>query len=172
MQVQTIDTLANAVLRPPVLQSEPALSQWGWHCLPLHWLENFAPVAAQFTPWQVQFEGAIAIRPSNPRFQTMADALVIMPNQAGKSLKVNLGPTIDEIDLWVVGSEAVTVSLLDAVGHCVAVATTTPAPTAPNPITYPTQRLTLDTHNAHRVRIDSRSPFILTHVAVHSVAPR
>ena len=82
-------------------------------------------------------------------------------------LKVTLGDAIAEIDFGFISSAPLTISCLDAHGHCVAIFQTNPE-VQPAEVTHdPTvQGVTFDTRGTKTVRIDCRAPFVLTRFGV------
>ena len=169
MQAQDIAKLMPRLLPSPHRQKQataaPAQSR---KYLPIHWLENYEPVNTQFSRFQVEFEAAIAVRPSNPRFQGGDLPNAIMACPQGLSLKAKIGPDIQQVEIWVVGSRAATVSALDEQGHCVAIAQTAKPIRHPDELAYPAQSVVVDTHSACALRIDSKFPFLLTRLALHT----
>ena len=137
-----------------------------WQRLPLQQLTNYEQIEHQFSGHQVWFESAIALRPSNPAFQAHASMLTLMSQARDTGLKVTLGDAITEIDFGFISSAPLTISCLDAQGHCVALFQTDPAApsttltaAAGRPLA---QGVAFDTHGTQTVRIDCRAPFVLT----------
>ncbi|MGF1459255.1 MAG: hypothetical protein ACFBSG_09530 [Leptolyngbyaceae cyanobacterium] len=172
MQSQVIDTQAAATLRaasgsPASFPAPAAALASTWSCLPIQTLSNFEPVDRQFAPQQVCFESTIALRPSNPHFQAEATALTLMAHAPRSGLKITLGQAIIEIDFGYISTAPLTISCLDADGHCVAIAQGPSAPsiniandTAAG--VYDVQGLMLNTLAVRTLRIDSAAPFVLT----------
>jgi len=171
MQTQAIDTAATAYRpapdRAPTIATEsspPRLASW--HCLPLQQLDNFELVDHQFASQQVWFESAIALRPSNPYFQAGESALTLMAFAREGSLKVQLGSSITEVDFGFISSTPLTISCLDAQGHCIAnvkaadLAARSPADDTQHH--YAVQGITLNTRGAQTLRIHAAVPFVLT----------
>ena len=166
MPVQEIDSLTSSTL-PVAGQPQPATLQ-PWRCLPIKSLNNFEWVDRQFAAYQVWFESAIALRPSNPQFHGSDRSIVLMPASQEHSLKISVGEAVTEIEIGLISSQPVTLSLLDAQGHCRALVNTITMPSTPvehndNDPKYPTQGITLRTGNATTLRIDAKEPFIMTH---------
>jgi len=172
MQTQAIDTVATAYYQAPdrsaAIAPESSPSRLAsWHCLPLQQLHNFELVDHQFAHQQVWFESAIALRPSNPCFQTAESTLTLMAFARESSLKVQLGSSITEVDFGFISSAPLTISCLDAQGHCLANVKTINVvgrsqTDRTQPDKYPIQGLTLNTRGAHTLRIYATAPFVLT----------
>jgi hypothetical protein len=150
----------------------PELSPW--QRLPLQQLTNYEQIDHQFSGHQVWFESAIALRPSNPAFQAHESTLTLMSQARDTGLKVTLGDAITEIDFGFISSAPLTISCLDAQGHCVALFQTDPA-AQPIPLTEAAGRpmaqgISLDTRGTQTVRIDCRAPFVLTRFWVKRAA--
>ncbi|MDB9529170.1 hypothetical protein PN498_24470 [Oscillatoria sp. CS-180] len=161
MQVQEIDNLA-PLGSYDSSQQEQETDKNARRRLPIDWLEKFERVESQFSSLHVQFESAIALCPSNFRFQSESVSLAIMPMHQGRSLKVSLKSFVSDIEVVLVGSQAINLSALNNDGHCVAKAQTEVPPDVEGDTQYVPQRIVLDTQGASVVRIDSRSPFIMT----------
>ncbi|WP_204137849.1 hypothetical protein [Halomicronema sp. CCY15110] len=145
-----------------------------WQRLPLQQLTNYERIDHQFSGHQVWFESAIALRPSNPAFQARESTLTLMSQARDTGLKVTLGEAITEIDFGFISSAPLTISCLDAQGHCVALwqadldaQPTTLTKTAGRPMA---QGVSLDTRGTKTVRIDSRAPFVLTRFWIKQAA--
>jgi hypothetical protein len=150
----------------------PELSPW--QRLPLQQLTNYEQIDHQFSGHQVWFESAIALRPSNPAFQAHESTLTLMSQARDTGLKVTLGDAITEIDFGFISSAPLTISCLDAQGHCVALFQTDPT-AQPKPLTEAAGRpmaqgISLDTRGTQTVRIDCRAPFVLTRFWVKRAA--
>ena len=171
MQTPAIDTAtapAAAANRSPadrpVATARPLAH---WSCLPLQRLNNFELIHHQFAAQHIWFDSAIALRPSNPAFQTDESVLTLMPYACDHSLKVQLGRAIDEVDFGYMGSAALTISCLDDQGHCVAIVKTAENSSPPQlpeaePSRHEIQGITLNTSSARTLRIHSTAPFVLT----------
>ena len=138
-----------------------------WQQLPLQQLTNFELIGPQFAGHQVWFESTIALRPSNPAFQAHESPLTLMAHTQDTGLKVTLGDAIAEIDFGFISSAPLTISCLDAHGHCVAIFQTNPEAQPAEATHDPTvQGVTFDTRGTKTVRIDCRAPFVLTRFGV------
>jgi hypothetical protein len=164
MQVQDIHNLAS-YCGPAVKRPVTSATASPWTYLPIHWLEHCQKVDRQFANLQVEFESAIAVQPSNPRFQVGHLPIAIMSPDQGKLLNVTVGKTIKAVEMWLMGSRSVTVSALDKTGHCVAIARTQDLDDETIP-RLSAQRITLETQAADAIRLDSKSPFVLTRFAI------
>ncbi|MEM6838567.1 MAG: hypothetical protein AAF609_17140 [Cyanobacteria bacterium P01_C01_bin.120] len=171
MQPPAIETIATSSV--PVRSSSPTVSDTGadstsnWQCLPLHKLTNFELVDHQFASLQVGFESAIALRPSNPRFQIDESSLILMAFYHKAGIKIHLGQAVAAIDMGFISVEPLVISALDADGHCLSIIKTAELPASPKPLPGDTtqrcsQDVMLDTHGAKTLRIDSVAPFVLT----------
>lgn len=145
------------------LASPPAQA---WHTVPLHWLEHCQRVDTQFSGFHIQFDSAIAIRPSNPRFQLADLPVALMPSGSGQHLKATIDASVKTIEIWLVGSAAVTVSALDKAGHCLAMAQTEADQTTADDTHLIAQKITLATAIATTIRVTSKLPFMMTRVAL------
>ncbi|MGD1943724.1 MAG: hypothetical protein ACFB0G_20710 [Leptolyngbyaceae cyanobacterium] len=166
MLVQEIDSLTSSVW--PAARVPQAAPAQPWRCLPIKALNNFEWVDRQFAAYQVWFESAIAVRPSNPQFHASDRSIALMPASHEHSLKISVGEAVTEIDIGLISSRPVTLSLLDDQGHCRALVNTITLPSTPveqsaTDPKYPIQGITLNTHNATTLRIDAKEPFIMTH---------
>lgn len=178
MQPPAIDTAAKCSARlsskasaTPDSATDYSLS---WQCLPLQTLTNFELVNHQFAALQVWFESAIALRPSNPSFQADESALTLMAFYHKSGFKVNLGQNVAAVDFGFISSEPLMISGLDAEGHCVSMVKTTDLPAFAKPEELnqrPIQGITLDTHGAKTIRIDSVAPFVVTRFWVKQGEP-
>ncbi|MEO0987132.1 MAG: hypothetical protein AAFY20_16495 [Cyanobacteria bacterium J06639_14] len=137
-----------------------------WRLLPIAYLDNFEKMASQFASLGLRFEDAIALRPSNPRFLNESGSMIIMPMGRNRSLKVKVEKSIPKMHLWLVGSQEITVSTLNAHGHCTAMAETSKVSRIEDDESYPEQSLTVDTRMAKVLHIDSKAPFVLTRFAI------
>lgn len=165
MQVQDLEKLAPSLLQAAELPA-PFTSPQRWRYLPIHWLQHCESVDTQFVGFQVQFESAIAICPSNPRFYIGDAAIAIMSPLQGNQLRMHVGKAVTAIEVWLMGGQSVTLSALDEGGHCVAIAHTCPAPETINNSPLVAHKVTLDTHAADTVLLNSKLPFILTRLAL------
>lgn len=167
MQVKYSDPpLASSIPTPSTRQPlTPPISQ-PWHTVPLHWLDHCQRVDTQFAGFHIQFDSAIAIRPSNPRFQIADLPIALMPPGSGQHLKATIGASVKKIEIWLVGSAAVTVSALDQTGHCLAMAQTQAGQTNADNTHLLAQRITLETAIATTLRVTSKLPFMMTRVAL------
>jgi hypothetical protein len=165
MQVQDIDNLAP--LRSQTSSwSAPSEATHRWKCLPFHWLEHCQRVDSQFLGFQVEFESAIAIHPSNPRFQIGNLPIALMAPRKGNHLKVNVGINVNSVEVWVVGNRSVAVSTLDDQGHCIAMRQTQDFSETESISKLTAQSVVINTQSVSTLCIDSRSPFILTRFAI------
>ena len=166
MPLSGIGSLTSPVL--PAAKQPSAPTARDWRCLPIKALNNFEWVDRQFAAYQVWFESAIAVRPSNPQFHGDDRSIVLMPAPCEQGIKISVGEAVTEIEIGLISSQPVALSLLDAQGHCRALVNTIASPatsveqSAPDP-KYPTQGITLRTGNATTLRIDAKEPFIMTH---------
>lgn len=161
MQVQDIDKFAP--FAPKVFSPQNySTVEKDWGCLPFHWLSQFDRIDSQFSSFQVWFEDAIALHPSNPRFLVGDEDLAIMPTCRSKVLNIKLGKAITQVQLWLSGSAPVRVSAFDKGDRCVATVQTPELLETGENLKYPAQLATLDIQNASYLRIDSKSPYILT----------
>lgn len=177
MHTPAIDTAAVCGCNIPSQESSiaaaipavPAL----WQCLPLQQLTNFEVIHQQFAAQQVWFESAIVLRPSNPAFQVDDTALTLMAHAPDKGFKVTLGSAVTEVDFGFISSAPLTISSLNDQGHCLAIFKASPEVTSQSgqadegPVI---QGVTLNTRGAKSLRIDSRSPFVLTRFWVKQAA--
>lgn len=142
-----------------------------WDFLKIAQLNNFELVSDQFSGLGVFFDDAIAVRPSNPRFQDSEYRTVLMATNQGKSLKVSVSTRVIQTHLWIVGSQATFVSALNEQGHCVAVGKTLAARPGQTSSPYLEQSVIIDTSTAKSIRVDSKSPFVITQLAVKQCYP-
>ncbi|MEM1310941.1 MAG: hypothetical protein AAGF98_15860 [Cyanobacteria bacterium P01_H01_bin.153] len=171
MQTPAIETVAAPgkplIATSPTAPEAIADAASSWHCLPLHTLANFELVNHQFASQQVCFESAIALRPSNPRFQINKSSLTLMAFYHKAGLKIDIGPAIAELDVGFISVEPLIISTLDADGHCVSIVKTAELPALPQPEPgkpnqHFIQGVTLAAHGVKTLRIHSMAPFVLT----------
>ncbi|RZM77427.1 hypothetical protein [Leptolyngbya iicbica] len=141
-----------------------------WQRLPLQRLANFERIDHQFSGHQVWFESAIALRPSNPAFQAHESTLILMSQARDTGLKITLGDAVAEIDFGFISSAPLTLSCLDAQGHCVAMFQADQGTLAETGGQPKIEGVTLDTRGTKTVRIDCRAPFVLTRFWVKQAA--
>ena len=159
------DVLAPTIVHTPVLES-PYTTQLDWQILPIAYLCNFEPIVSQFQPFGLQFEDAIAIRPSNPSFLAGAGGIAIMPIGRCSGFKVYFENVVSETSLWLVGSQPVSVSCLNAQGHCVTKVQTVTASSHEPHRSYPERSIVVNTRATKVLRVDSKAPFIVTRFAI------
>lgn len=169
--------LAQDILNECISTSVPASAQTSyipsvsWKTIPIPQLNTFEPIGRQFLPFGLIFEDTIALRPSNPRFLLPNCPMVLMPTGRCKGLKVHLKSPMSAIDLGFMGSKAITVSALDAKGHCVAVTKTETISPLDIKQVYPEQFVRIRTGNAKVLRIDAKAPFVMTHLSCETTSP-
>ena len=137
-----------------------------WRLLPIGYLSNFEYITGQFAAFGLKFEDAIALRPSNPRFLHAVGPRVLMSASRRRTLQVNVLKPIPSMHLWLMGSEEISVSTLDAQGNCTAVAETSKMFSFDADDPYVEQSVTLDTRATKTLLIDSKAPFVITRLAV------
>lgn len=167
MQVQEINHLTELASETAALtehRQERAQTKY----IPMGCLNEFDPVDSQFATFQVWFGSAIALYPSNPKFQSGISSVALMPTQQGRSLKVTLGNNVAKVEVTATGSQPVVLSTLDAQGYCVTSTQTQAELRLKNDLLtqYTPKKVVLDTVGSQHLRIDSRAPFIITHFAV------
>ena len=165
MQVQETHDLASSRLQAAYRPASSTTANT-WKYLPIHWLEHCQRVDSHFSGFQVEFESAIAIHPSNPRFQLSDLPIALMSSGQGKSLTVTLGEAITAIEVWLLGSEAITVSALNDNGDRTETVRTQDVSNDETAVQLSAQGVTVETRSASTIRIDSRSPFLLTRFAI------
>lgn len=131
----------------------------------IDYLQNFELVADQFADFGLSFDDAIAISPSNGRFLAHSHRRSIMATSQGKMLKVGLAPTVQQVHLWLVGSQEVAISTLNGNGEIIFKTQTGSLP-AQSDDAYREQSTIIDTPGANWLRLSSRAPFIVTQLAV------
>ena len=161
----TQDKPPSALIQVPVFQSPPR-TELRWRLLPIAYLDNFECITSQFASFGLKFEDTIALRPSNPRFLNKVGPRVLMPVGQQRSFKVKLEKATTHVHLWLMGSREITVSTLNAQGHCIAVAETSKVSGTNAHEPYQEQSLTLETRMAKVIHIDSKAPFVATRFAV------
>ncbi|HEY9764321.1 MAG TPA: hypothetical protein V6D07_17470 [Trichocoleus sp.] len=128
--------------------------------LPFHKLSPFETVRDQYADWGVQFEGAIALFPSNPSFYSRVPRLVLMPTTERRSITLTLKKPLSRIVFCVRGYYDIRLSALDSTGHCITHCKT---------FRYrygerhkaPLEQLTVDGRNIASLILESSAPFIL-----------
>ena len=167
MQVQDLNNLASSLLQAPDLPA-PSASVKTRKYLPLHWLAPFTRVDTQFSGYQVTFEAAIALRPSNPRFRIGNVPLALMSPDQGKTLIVNIGTTVNRLEIGLIGGKAITATALNAAGDGTAITQTPNSDGDEHNSRFYPHRVILETGAAETVRLDSTSPFMLTRLGIET----
>ncbi|MCG8367095.1 MAG: hypothetical protein MJA27_27635 [Pseudanabaenales cyanobacterium] len=89
-----------------------------WDKVNFQTLSSFERVSDQYQDWGLQFEGAIALTPSNPSFLSESDKVVLMPATGRKMIKIHLRRSIHHITIGVRGVGIVNFMALGKNGHC------------------------------------------------------
>ena len=89
-----------------------------WDKVNFQTLSSFEVVTDQYQNWGLQFEGAIALTPSNPSFLSESGAVVLMPEAGRKMLKIHLRRPIRHLTIGVRGAGVVNFIALGENGHC------------------------------------------------------
>lgn len=158
-----------ASLKDP-LMSSPSLVSDALFSLNFQSLSAFEAVNQQFKGYGVEFEGAIALFPSNPRFINQPSHKVIMPTAATNRLWLNLSPLVTRICLSGRSTQPILLESINAAGDVIAVENGVMCP-LPAPLRHDTGRLPsqvfkLDAAQAKRLRLSAKAPFTLERVAV------
>ncbi|PSN17352.1 hypothetical protein C7271_18160 [filamentous cyanobacterium CCP5] len=146
-----------AVPRPPVARNWRGLEGAG-QILPFHQLSPYEPVDTQFSAWGLEFEGAIALYPSNPSFATAFSDLVLMP--VVSTITIKLLKPLHSASLQLRGHHEIRLKALDARGNPVPPTKTfhrryTEASKAPQ------ETISLKLRRVRTLTLQSSSPFVL-----------
>ncbi len=158
--------------RPPARQQTSGLSytpsralpQTGLVHLDFEDLQPFEQVKDQYGDLGIQFEGAIALQPSNPAFLPCSGSLVLMPTARRSGILIHCHGAIRYIGAAVRCYHSVVLTALDEMGNIQSQTSTAPMsfmsdvhlPEAP----LPRQRLELR-GSYNRVLFHSSAPFTL-----------
>jgi hypothetical protein len=139
-----------------------------WQLAHFRGLSNYELVTRQYLPLGVEFENAIALRPSNPRFIRTTRNPVLMPRAGHPGFTMRLQPSVAGFQISVMGCKPVIVSVLNSAGDCIAHGQTEGFDLSklPTDVPLPEQVLAFDVKAAAEVWVSSRSPFTLTHFGV------
>ncbi|MBW4519493.1 MAG: hypothetical protein KME16_07300 [Scytolyngbya sp. HA4215-MV1] len=131
-------------------------------------LSAFERITDQYANQGIKFDGAIALEPSNPLFQTGIGKLVLMPisNQACFSAQFN--GDLRQVDVFVSSARPVCLTAYDAEGNLIDQISSdwqqifSEEGEMRNPL--PIQKLELRTANIAKIVLQSYAPFIVTGV--------
>ena len=111
--------LNSGVSSPNLSFTEGASSDLpAWDKVNFQYLSSFEVVTDQYQEWGLQFEGAIALTPSNPSFSSESGAVVLMPEAGRKMVKIHLHRAIHHLTIGVRGAGIVNFIALGENGHC------------------------------------------------------
>lgn len=137
-------------------------------------LRLFEQVEQQYLDQGIYMEGAIAIQPSNPAFQT--DRLAIMPNAGRSDITIRFHIPRYRIQAGVTGARAIKLTAFDAnqqilAQHCVGVAQylqLLQLPTIASQDKLPQQQIDVAIENKpiYQIQISSDAPFVLHQLVV------
>lgn len=138
------------------------------HYLDLQDLSNFEVVNTQYRHHGLVFEGAIALRPSNPSFTDSANRLVLMPFPGCKTIRITLDRPLNQVSLWVKGFKPINLTALDQSHHCLTHCTTSDEFHRQDDrmVDLPVQLLAVHVHRITTLVIESSSPFVLAGIGI------
>ncbi|MFB2838978.1 hypothetical protein [Floridanema evergladense] len=80
-------------------------------------LKLFEPVMAQYKDLGLEFQGAIALKPSNPEFFTQSSSIVLMPQGNKMLITTNFKNPVALVRAQVCGSDLIVLTTYDARGN-------------------------------------------------------
>lgn len=92
-------------------------SQWQLDCLihlDFNELQPFTIVKNQYQPWGMEFDGTIALQPSNPVFADPNQPLGLMPALDGAPLVIHFHQPRQVVSARLTGTQQITVRVFDA----------------------------------------------------------
>lgn len=88
-----------------------------WRSLTWSKLRPFESVTDQYSDQGLTFYNATALSPSNPRFQSASDPLVLVPTGNRRSIKIVGQTALHQVRAKVRGAQTVTITALSTNGH-------------------------------------------------------
>lgn len=143
------------------------------HPLNFQQLSAFEQVMHQFGHRGVEFSGAIALVPSNPKFIKQSGQKVIMSESQGQrkyQMQLRLQPMVTQICIAGRSTQPILLEMLDAGGDIVAVQNGVMCP-LPESLQHDTSRLPgqvfkLEPPHHGCLRLTAKAPFIISSIAV------
>ncbi|PSB23007.1 hypothetical protein C7B76_01790 [filamentous cyanobacterium CCP2] len=127
-------------------------------------LKAFELVREQYHQWGIRFEGAIALRPSNPSFGAAPEAIVLTP-EAGRSIAVHFEQLQRMVGAFVTATQQIKLTLFNHNNEPIAeqYAGTTQYVKGQGKLneSFPQYHLELLKENIAKVEFSSDAPFIL-----------
>ena len=137
-------------------------------------LRLFEQVEQQYLDQGIEMEGAIAIQPSNPAFQT--DRLAIMPNAERSDITVRFHVPRHHIQAVVTGVKAIKLTAFDAkqqilAQHCVGVAQylqllQLPATDSQDKLPQQQLDMAIENQSIYQIQVSSDAPFVLHQLVI------
>lgn len=132
-------------------------------------LAAFETVTQQFDRQGLEFIGAIALAPSNPRFIEQSGQKVLMPAQPHQ-LELQLSPSVQQIGITGRSTQPILLEVIDATNAVTTVQNGVISPLA-KPSQHdtgrlPAQILKLETPAGGRLRLSAKAPFVISTVAI------
>ncbi|MDJ0702216.1 MAG: hypothetical protein QNJ46_02955 [Leptolyngbyaceae cyanobacterium MO_188.B28] len=138
-----------------------------WDKVNFQTLSSFEVVTDQYQNWGLQFEGAIALTPSNPSFLSESGAVVLMPEAGRKMIKIHLQRPLDHLTIAVRGAGVVNFIALGEEGQCLT-RSSLEGPqanlTENKSCALPQRRFDLDAQGLSVLIMESESPFTVESV--------
>ena len=165
-QFDLVHSLVLADQHPRV--SVPTVAQRAQGSVQLNFqnLSAFERVTDQYANQGVRFDGAIALEPSNPLFQTRVGKLVLMPISNQACFSAQFHGDLRQVDVFVSSARPVCLNAYDAAGNLIDQVSSdwkqifSEEGEMRNPL--PIQKLELRVPNIVRIVLQSYAPFIVT----------
>lgn len=127
-------------------------------------LKLFEQVKSQYKDLGVQFDGAIAISPSNPAFFPFSGSLVVMPVADDLAITVHLDQPMQKIGALVIGARQVRLIAFDRHSNVLAHHSLTFHPVQSSQLieVFPQQKLEITATDIARVVFSSDAPFVMS----------
>lgn len=128
-------------------------------------LTAFEPVTEQYSHFGLQFNGAIALEPSNPTFLPQSGTKVLMPLEHEMLLTASFEHPTSWVGAYVCGTGSVVLTAFDLDGNLIEKVSTPGSPCLgvnhQFSHTWQGQQLELNRHNIAKVMFHSSDPFII-----------
>ena len=148
-------------LHPSFIEAQGATCPVAFDWYPLSWakLRPFESVTDQYSDQGLTFHNATALAPSNPRFQSDSDPLVLVPTGNRRSIKIVAQTALHQVRAKIRGAQTVTLTALSTNGHRLAHRCSRTLAPGQGPL--PEQLLTVSAVEIGAVVLYSSRPFTL-----------
>ncbi len=138
-----------------------------WQTLSFEAMAPYEPIAHQYDPLGITIQDGIVVWPSNPQFILGDRRPVLLPSQGPhRGLTLTLQQTLETLQLWVMGSQPITVIALDGDGHCLTCGHTRDLSPTAQSAPLGQQMVQLQGHGVARIHLSSPAPFVVNQVRV------